>query len=156
MTETTATPDTLEGVRDRLREIAPFPKADSADLARDLSRYLAVTAIRRDARCAELVLAGDVEVARDLHAALAGEFAALHLLEAMRRGDAHSPSAAAAQVLDAWQDGGGIGEWLWEHGQALGVDPDEVSKLAEAEARLEGLGLGRASGGTAPDGGDVS
>jgi hypothetical protein len=154
MTETAAAPDTIEGVRARFREIAPFPEAGGADLARDLSRYLAVTAVRRGAHCAELVLAGDAKGTRDLHAALAGEFAAVHLLEAMRRGDAHSPSAAAAQVLDAWQDGGGIGEWLWEHGQALGVDPDEVSKLAQAEARLEGLA--RPSGEAAPDGGDGS
>ena len=135
MTGTGAAALTLEGIRARLREIAPDPSADSPDVAEALARNMTVSALRRNSR----LLNSNQALTPEAVSVLCYQFAAVHLLQAARAAahPAGADNATAAEILNAWEDGGGIGEWLWEHALGLGIDPDEVNRLAEAEARLE-------------------
>lgn len=136
---TTTEPTTLEGVRARLREIAPYPAPDDPDAALKLARYMTVQGLRRNSRCLDTALSPDVALSMDALSAVQFQYAVVHLLAAMGRGESGPDSAnvLSAEILSAWDDGAGIGEWLWEHAQALGIDPGEVVRLAEAEAALE-------------------
>lgn len=130
--------NTLKGIRARLREIAPDPGAESADVAEALARNMTVSALRRNSRCLNSALSPDQALSIEALSALCYQFAAVHLLQAFRAEEGpERANLIAAEILSAWDDGGGIGEWLWEHAQKLGVDADEVNRLADAEARLE-------------------
>lgn len=135
----TAVPTTLEGIRARLREIAPYPAPDDPAAAMKLARYMTVQGLRRNSRCLDTAVGPDVTLSMDAVSALQFQYAVVHLLAALGRGEAGPDSAnvLSAEILGAWDDGAGIGEWLWEHAQALGIDPGEVNRLAEAEAALE-------------------
>lgn len=138
MTTETVTPDTLTGISDRYREIAHAPDPSSSGVAWDLSRWLLVSALRANALSDMQALAGE-GLSTDTMDALRGNFAAVHLLEAVRRtvrtGEPVAPTSVAAQIADACY--GEFGEWLWEHSRHLGIDINEVTRLAEAEARLK-------------------
>lgn len=134
MTETA--PVTPDEIRAGYQQIVPDLDPGSPYVARQLVRALLVSAMRRDRRCAAAVLSADEELSADEHAALVGEFAAVHLLHAMITGTGESVTELAAQISGAALDGGGISEILWEDARALGVNPDEVSRLAEAEAAV--------------------
>lgn len=137
MTDTA--PTTLKGVRSRLAEIAPYPTADDPDAALKLARYMTVQGLRRNSRCLDTALSPDAVLSMDALSALQFQYGIVHLIEAFRRG-VHGtgvPDVLAAELLNAWDDGAGIGEWLWEHAQGLGIDGGEVVRLAEAEAALE-------------------
>ena len=127
---TTQTPTRRE-IRDRLTEIAPYPKPGDPDHARAVAKYLAVSAQRRwkyNLDIADMDAPGyQVSVQ-----AMLGDFAALHLLTHLMDTNPELAELAAAQIRDAWDDGGGIGEWLWEHATALGIDTAEVSRLEAA------------------------
>jgi hypothetical protein len=126
-------PTTLKGIRNRLAEIAPYPPPDDPDAALKLARYMTVQGLRRNSRCLNTALNPDVVLSMDALSALQFQYAVAHLLLARGR-----PAATlAAEILTAWDDGAGIGEWLWEHAQILGIDGGEVVRLAEAEAALE-------------------
>ncbi|HEY1668468.1 MAG TPA: hypothetical protein VGG54_22485, partial [Trebonia sp.] len=64
------------------------------------------------------------------------QFAALHTLTRLAAYDPNEADRLAVQIMNAWEDGG-VGERLWEHGKALHLDPEEIGRLADAEARLE-------------------
>lgn len=141
MTTEITMPDTLRGIYARLREIAPVPDPSGTDVTWQLSRYLLVAALKANARAEAEVLSARSLSMETLAAVHAG-IAAVHLNEAGRLGH---PSPAdggfAAEVAAAILDGDGIGEWLWIHSRALGIDANEVVRLAEAEARLKAAGV---------------
>lgn len=133
MPDTTATPDTLAGIYARYREIAPGADPDSPVVAMQLAQKLVVDAIRQNARCSAAILAGE----RDPQgwATLCAGFAAAHLMISYHRlGITAQP--AAAEIADTLRTGDSIGEWLHEHALTLAIDPEEVGRLAEAEAAL--------------------
>lgn len=132
---TTEAPKTRGEIRERLDRIAPYPKrgtvAGFTDHARTVAKYLAVSAQRRwkyNLDIADMNSDGYQQSVRTMMA----EFAALHLLMRLRETSPGAAEIAAVQIRDAWDDGGGIGEWLWEHATTLGIDTDEVSRLEEA------------------------
>lgn len=143
MTTETAVPDTLRDVYARYREIAPEVDPEGSCTAWHLSRYLLVNAIRANARAEYEVLNGG-GLSTSTLAELHGCFAAVHALESNRIVPDNPTRAivAAAEIAEAIRDGGGIGEWLWEHSRHLGISINEVTRLAEAEARLKAASTG--------------
>lgn len=125
------TPMTADQINDRLREIAPAPED-----ARGLAKCLAVAALRRWHRHLAPFYFTDDENSRALEResvnSMCCEFATLHLLMAAINSRGSSVNELAAQITGAWDDGGEIGAWVWEHAQALGIDTAEVERLEDA------------------------
>ena len=124
----------IREIRAQLDAIAPLPEDVTAT---DLARHLAVRAQERFCRMlSPLVPFDDQQVA-----AMCAEFAAAHALYALGETPSAATALVAAQIRDAWEDGGGIGEWLWEH---LGAETaKQVTALAEemmAVAQAESAG----------------
>lgn len=120
MTETkTRTP---AEIRAELDATAPLPDADAGGEAAALALHFAARAQERWAR----MLLGE----RDPNyvAAMAAEFAASHALRALYRVNSGEADLAADQIAGALEDGGSIGEWLWDH---LRTTADRITALAE-------------------------
>jgi hypothetical protein len=126
MTGTTTAPDTLKDVYARYREIAPEPDPESTDPSKAAAVRLLVHAQRGFTRMLN----------PDMVSEVCAQFAFVHLLLWLRENQPEAAARLAREITDAWNDGGGIGEWLWEHAQSLGIDTSEVAALATAEARL--------------------
>ena len=122
---------TAEQVNACLCEIAPTTAGD----ARSLAKCVAVVALRRWQRNLAPFAFGDDEHGRALEResvnAMCYEFATLHLLMTMT-GDEPASANFAEQIMDAWNDGGEVGEWLWEHARDLGIDTAEMTRLEDA------------------------
>jgi len=131
-TETTAPAERAKQIRDRLAEIAPYPDTDEATTARSLARWLAM----RSAVISHQQLSPDVPMSRGQIDLLTILFAAAHALYALDASDPVLGRQAALEIRSAWDDGAGIGEWLWEHlgGAAcaeIGPLADELGAMAK-------------------------
>jgi hypothetical protein len=131
-TSTPAAPATLEAIRARYRQIAPPVEPGSPSPVWDLSRSLLLSALRGWA----VTLSPDGAMDHKVISAMLSDFAALHLLRHLQSADPEAAARLAREIASAWDDGGGVGERLWEHARPLGIDTDEVSALTTAEARL--------------------
>lgn len=132
-TETTE-PDALAGIYARYREIAPDADPKSPDPSEALAVSLLVHAQRDYTRT--LSPAATLDYA--MIGAMCARFAAAHMLAWLRANQPEAAVRLSGEIASAWDDGGSIGEWLWEHAQPLGVDTDTVNRLAEAEAAIQG------------------
>jgi len=132
-TETTEA-DRAKQIRDRLAEIAPWPEWGTEITAEGVARYLAVCAQISWIRNVTPFIRSDQEIPV---AQVVAQFAAAHALLALAEADPDRAKLTAAQIADAWNDGGGIGEWLWEHLTALGIDVDEIGRLDTARLALD-------------------
>ena len=131
-TETTTPADRVKQIRERLHEIAPYPDTDEATTARSLARWLAM----RAAVINHQQLSADVPMSRGQIDLLTILFAAAHALYALDT--AIGPDYAdnvAREIRNAWEDGGGVGEWLWEH--LGGTVCAELGPLADELAALK-------------------
>lgn len=135
MTATTPTPTTLEGIMARYREIAPPLEPSAEAPVWDMSRSLLLSAQRGFSR----MLSPDTPTDMTAITAMLVQFAALHMLRHLQQADPVAAERLAREIASAWDDGGGVGEWLWEHAQPLGIDTAEVDALATAEARLRAV-----------------
>jgi len=129
-TETTTPADRVKQIRERLHEIAPYPDTDEATTGRSLARWLAI----RSAVINHQQLGSAVPMSRGQIDLLTILFAAAHALYALDASDPVLGTAVALEIRNAWDDGGGVGEWLWEHlGSAacaeLGPLADELAEL---------------------------
>jgi hypothetical protein len=110
----TTTPPTTDDTKAReihakLDALAPYPSAGDVT-ATGMARYLAKQAQVSWVRGMDSPGCLDrVEVAR-----MMSEFAAAHALSAFADSDPAGADLAAAQIHDAWEDGGGVGEWIWD------------------------------------------
>jgi hypothetical protein len=140
MTETTS-PMTAEQIRDRADEIAPLDFDQQGPVtAREVARWMAYNAQRRWTRNLSRYFEGR-GAARDWAfcesiSAMCSEFAALHALMALAEVDTVTADRLATQIRDAWDDGQMVGELLYEHEEALGINPEEISRLEEAWQQL--------------------
>jgi hypothetical protein len=137
-TETTAPADRAKQARDRLSELAPYPETAEVTTARNLAAYLAV----RSAVINHQQLSPDVVMTHGQIDRLTVLFAAAHALYALDA--AMGPDYAdqvAREIRDAWDDGGGVGEWLWDHlGSAVSAEIGPLAdELAAAEKPADGL-----------------
>jgi hypothetical protein len=134
-TDTTAAkPDALAAIYARYREIAPDPDPES----KDPSKALAISLLAHAQRDFTRMLSPAEPFNHEVIAGMCARFAAVHLLAWLRQSRPDAAARLSGEIVSAWDDGGGIGEWLWEHAQPLGVDPDAVQRLAEAEAAIQG------------------
>ena len=153
MTTTAPEPLTAEQIYARLEEIAPVPRMGTPDRARALAKTITVAAVRRNHRhLAPFAWGNDEASARLEHesvSVLCYEFATLHLLMASLNGRGVSVNGLAAEIADAWEDGGAIGEWLWGYCRQLGIDMDEIHRLEDALQALPAPETARQEAGTA-------
>ena len=124
-TETTTPAERARQIRERLNEIAPYPDTDEATTARSLARWLAM----RSAVINHQQLSPDVAMSRGQIDLLTILFAAAHALYALDASDRALGTQAALEIRNAWDDGGGVGEWLWEH--LGGAACAEIGPLAD-------------------------
>jgi hypothetical protein len=124
-TETTTPAERAKQIHDRLAELGPYPRNSEDVTAASLARYLAVRAQVLNRQ----ILSPAGELSRHNVDLVTILFAAAHALFALH-GEEHG-TRTAEEIWAAWEDGSGVGEWLWDH---LG---DE--KAAEAGALAEEL-----------------
>ena len=137
----------IREIRAQLDAIAPLPE-DGAVTAKSLAEHFAVRAQERFTR----MLHPLAEVEQVQVSAMCAEFAAAHALIALDACRSRSGNLTAAQIRDAICDGGGVGEWLWEH---LGGETSaRVAALAEqmAEAQAGAAATADEDSGDADDG----
>lgn len=118
----------------KLREIAPYPEYGNVVTSERLARYLTVRS--------QLAWARNLTpfVPDDMLAPIPGmmaDFAAAHALLALAEVDQQLADRVATQITEAWNDGPGVGEWLYEHLAKLGVNPETIYQLDEARLALE-------------------
>ena len=129
-TETTTPAERAKQIRERLNELAPYPDTDEATTGRTLARWLAM----RSAVINHQQLSPDAPMSRGQIDLLTVLFAAGHALYALDASDPALGRQAALEIRHAWDDGGGVGEWLWEH---LGSSAcAEIGPLADELAAL--------------------
>lgn len=121
----------------RMAAIAPYPTDHEEATAANVSRCLAATAQGLFARSLEITLPRPDATTLGR---MVAEFATAHALIRFAEVDRDAADRAAAEIWDAWEDGGGVGEWLWEHLTAFGIDPAEVSEMAVTAAKASTTG----------------
>jgi hypothetical protein len=127
------TPPTADDTRAReihakLDKLAPYPSAGDVT-ATGLARYLAKQAQVSWSRG----MNGPGHLTPSEVARMVSEFAAAHALLALADSDPSRADLVAAQIHDAWEDGGGVGEWTWDH---LGPDAGKIAALASELAEV--------------------
>ncbi len=130
-TETTTPAERAKQIRERLNEIAPYPDDASKVTAAGLARYLAMRAqVIHTQQLGTVAPWSRAQI--DLLTVL---FAAAHALYALKSRVPVPPDQAAGEIWSAWEDGAGVGGWLWQH---LGDEAcQETGTLAEELAALE-------------------
>jgi len=128
-TETIAPAERARQIRDRLAELGPYPSSIEDVTAASLARYLAVRAQVLNRQ----ILSPDGELSRHNVDLVTILFAAAHALFALH-GEEHGTSTAE-EIWAAWEDGCGVGEWLWDH--LGGEKAGEAGALAEELLTLQ-------------------
>lgn len=132
--DTQEQPLTVEQIRARLDEIAPY-KPDGPVTAVGLARQQAVEAQIAWAR----LLDPTQEITKKDIAIAQGAFGVAHALFALAEADPATAGKIATEIRDAWEDGGSMGEWIYaHHGQGAG----EIALLADQMAVLYAAGQG--------------
>ena len=123
-----------EQARARLEEIARHHPATSTPDAVDvLARVLAVHAQAAVSRVLASMAPDGPPLTRAMVTEAAAGFAGLHLLAALRAVP-HIAGRAAREILGGWDDGQAAAVLVAKHCRALGIDPDEVTRLEEVLA----------------------
>lgn len=138
-TETTTPAGRARQISDRLLEIGPYPESSDAATAPALARYLAV----RAAVINHQQLGIDAPYSRRRIDLLINLFAAAHALRTFHAASPAEADRAAQEIWNAWDDGGGIGEWLWDHlgdeaAREIGPLADELAVLTKPSTGLLG------------------
>jgi hypothetical protein len=128
MTSTDESALTAEQIRERLNEIAPYSPGDPVT-AVGLARQQAIEAQIAWARMMDT----DTPITMRDIALVQGCFGTARALLALAEADPAGADEVAAQIRNAFEDGGDIGEWLW---QIHGEHAREISALATQLAVL--------------------
>lgn len=116
-------------IRAELNRLAPYEPAGEAVTAGSLGRYLAMEAQVAWARMTSMdwpILPADIGL-------LQGNFAAAHALLALHELAPQEAGEVAEQIHQAFEDGGGVGEWLRDH---HGADTERIAGLAAELAKV--------------------
>lgn len=104
------------------RPLAPYPSSVEDVTADKFARHLAVAAqhsFRTTINAAGLD--------RTAMALFVQEWSVVYLLrELQERAGVMIADAVARDLWEAWEDGSGLGEWLWEWLTEYGIDPEAV------------------------------
>lgn len=127
---TTDRKDRKSEISRRISEIAPWPSWGDEATAASVARYLAVNAqVAFTMHITPFSGDGTGRLDPDVIARINAQFAAAHALLALQEADPAAATAVAQEISTAWNDGNGVGEWLWDH---LGTETTtEVVALAE-------------------------
>jgi hypothetical protein len=120
-------------INGRLDKIAPYPASHDQATATAVARYLAA---RAHVTGAMGLIPFGPEPNIDILTRMVSEFAAAHALFVLAKVDPEVASIAAREIYDAWEDGAGVGEWLWKHlGDATSRQLSDIAEeLAAAMA----------------------
>ena len=132
---------TTSNPMNELNKLAPYPTREQDVTADALARVMAVTGQGDNARIFPTMYARDNAegtpefVAMDLiHAmTMAGavqSYTIVHLLRTLQEIAPDKADEVAKDVWNAWEDGGAIGEWLYEWLTEYGIDPAAVADIA--------------------------
>src|SRR5690349_9292303 len=103
---------------------APYPTRSEDVTADGLAKHLAVAA-QRDFRATQ----DAAEIDKNQMARFVYEWGIVYLLrEAQERAGVRVADDLARGLWENWNDGSGLGEWLWEWLTEYGIDPEAVSK----------------------------
>jgi hypothetical protein len=108
---------------DTSSNLAPYPTRVEDVTAHKLARHLAVEAQRTLRTTMDTA-----DVNRDAMARLVYGWGVVFLLRGLQDRTGDTVADAVAQDLwEAWEDGSGLGEWLWEWLTEYGIDPEAVA-----------------------------
>jgi hypothetical protein len=127
-----------------LEKFAAYPTSEQDVTADKLARISAVQAQASWSRIFPLLHAKNeakgkpnAKDADDIHyltmANAVAEYTVVHLLRTLQE---HAPEKAdevARDIWGTWEDGGAVGEWVWEWLAGYGINPDEVSAAAKPD-----------------------
>lgn len=122
----------------KINEFAPYPQSDEDVTADSIARSNAVSAFARQALIDELMNDTSRKGQRIYMSeigTLVNQYGVVFLLRELAEVDPERADKAAKRLYGDWEDGGSVGEWLWEWLSGYGIDPGEVSRAAEEQAR---------------------
>jgi sulfite reductase beta subunit-like hemoprotein len=104
--------------------LAPYPTSAEEVTAEKLARHLAVAAQHSFRTTMDAT-----EPDRAAMTVFVHEWGIVFLLrELQERAGTHVADAVARQLWESWEDGGGLGEFLWEWLTEYGIDPEAVTR----------------------------
>ena len=116
-----------------VEQLAPYPDSGDPDVARKLARYLTCLVQGDIAHTAGHYYmsspVGDKQAARDyalVIGRMVGNFGTLSLLRTLIVRDPELANSAARQLVDDWNAGEAVGEWVWQWLVESGIDPERV------------------------------
>jgi hypothetical protein len=129
----------LKQINARIADIAPWPGFSDEATPESVARWLLVHAQREwVAHIIPLTMPDgpdpstlDVAAVAKMNAQFAAGHALLALIGTGRE------AQVAQEIVRAWNGGGEVGPWLWEHLRILLVDADEVTRLEQARMALD-------------------
>jgi hypothetical protein len=111
-------------VSSNINILAPYPTRAEDVTAEKVARHVAVAA--------QLRYRATMDAAELDHVAMTlfvQEWGVVYLLrEIEERAGTHVADSLARELWEAWDDGSGLGEWLWEWLTEWGIDPEAVTR----------------------------
>jgi hypothetical protein len=122
----------------KLSEFAPYPEREEDVTADSIARNTAVSAFARQQLIDEY-MQDDSPKGRRLYmtetGALVNQYGVAFLLRELAEVDPTRADKAAKRLYGDWEDGGSVGEWLWEWVGEYGIDQEQVNQVAATQAR---------------------
>ena len=122
----------------KLNDFAPYPERDEDATADSIARSTAVSAFARQQLIDEYMNDNSPKGKRLYMTeigTLVNQYGVVFLLRELAEVDPGRADAAAKRLFGDWEDGGSVGEWLWEWLREYGIDPEQVNRAASAQAR---------------------
>ncbi|MFI6594913.1 hypothetical protein ACIBHX_01625 [Nonomuraea sp. NPDC050536] len=129
----------------KLEEIAPYPKREEDVTAAVMAKHHTAFALMHQSMLIDgHIKTDDRDRYRTSVSHVVAYYGIAHLLrEIQGRAGREAADAVARDLWLAWEDGGSIGEWLWEWAVGYGIDPEAVRKVAaQLAAQAEQSGGG--------------
>lgn len=109
---------------DSAKRLAPYPTRAEDVTAEALAKHIAVAAQHR-----YRITLDAAELDRTEMTLFVQEWGVVYLLrEIQERSGVEVADAVARDLWEAWEDGSGLGEFLWEWLTEYGIDPEAVGK----------------------------
>ncbi|MCU1657043.1 MAG: hypothetical protein JWO57_1699 [Pseudonocardiales bacterium] len=122
----------------KLSEFAPYPEREEDVTADSIARNTAVSAFARQQLIDEYMQDNTAHGKRLYMTeigTLVNQYGVAFLLRELAEVDKERADAAAKRLYGDWEDGASVAEWLWEWLGEYGIDPEQVNRVAAAQAR---------------------
>lgn len=121
-----------------INEFAPYPTDEDGVTAESIARSTAVSAFGRQQFIDEY-MHSDTPAGKRLYMSeigtLVNQYGVVFLLRELAEVDPERADAAAKRLWGDWEDGQSVAERLWQWVHDYGIDPEQVNRTAEAQAR---------------------